>query len=135
MMKRIYHGSCHCGEVTYETDLDLSAGTFRCNCSICLKKRNWLAVAMPDDFRLLSREEKLGEYQFGPHKLRHLFCANCGVSSFGWGESEGLGGKFYAIAVNCLDDASPEELASAPIAFIDGRHDRFDQVPAETGHL
>lgn len=133
-MKKTYHGSCHCGAVSYEAKLDLSAGTFRCNCSICMKKRNWLAVAQPEDFRLLSGEGKLGEYQFASHRLHHLFCKNCGISSYSWGENEDLG-TFYAIAVNCLDDLSAEELAAAPINFIDGLHDRYDVAPVETRHL
>lgn len=133
-MKKTYHGSCHCGAVSYETELDLSAGTFRCNCSICRKKRNWLAVAAPEDFRLLSGQDMLGEYQFASHKLHHLFCRQCGVNSYAWGENEAIG-TFYAVAVNCLDNATPEELIASPIAFIDGLHDSYDTAPEETRHL
>ncbi|MDP6953456.1 MAG: GFA family protein, partial [Alphaproteobacteria bacterium] len=34
---RTYHGSCHCGTVTFEVEADLSK-IIECNCSICTKK-------------------------------------------------------------------------------------------------
>jgi len=134
-MKRTYTGSCHCGAVRYEADLDLSAGTFKCNCSICTKMRSWFVVVQPDAFRLLCDESKIGEYQFGKKTILHLFCQLCGVSSFGWGMDPNLGGKFYAIKVNCLDDATADELANAPVQYLDGRHDNFKSAPADTRHL
>lgn len=134
-MKKSYLGGCHCGAVRYEVDLDLNVGTFKCNCSICTKVRNWVAMVAPDGFRLLAGEQALSDYQFGVKKLHHLFCRHCGVHSFGWGEAAELGGKFYAVHVNCLETVESAELLAAPVTFIDGRNDNWSQPPAETRHL
>ena len=134
-MKRTYSGSCHCGAVRFEVDIDLSAGTFKCNCSICTKSRNWLAVVKPEAFRLIAGESDLSDYQCGKQTTHNLFCKHCGVSSFVWGDDKNLGGRFYAVKVACLDDATVDELANAPITYVDGRHDNYNAAPAEVRHL
>ena len=134
-MKKTYSGSCHCDAVRFEADIDLSAGTFKCNCSICTKSRNWLALVKPDAFRLIAGESALSDYQFGKHTTHYVFCKHCGVSSFEWGEDKNLGGKFYAVKVTCLDDATVDELVNAPITYVDGRHDNYKAAPNEVRHL
>ena len=130
-MKKTYRGSCHCGAVRFEADLDLAKGTFRCNCSICFKSRAWLAGIPTSDFRLLSGEGELKDYQFGKQRLRHRFCTVCGVRAF----SQGVDGKQMAVRVNCLDDVDPQELIDAPLQYFDMKHDQLKPPPAETRHL
>lgn len=134
-MLKTHHGSCHCGVVKFEADIDLEAGTGKCTCSICTKKRNWSAQIKPDAFRLLTDPAALEEYVFGSGSAHHAFCKTCGVSSFGHGYVEEIGGAYYSVAVASLDDVEPAELAALPVQYMDGRGDNWWNPPAITAHM
>lgn len=134
-MTTTYHGSCHCGAVTFETDIDLAKGTGKCNCSICMKTRNWSAIVPPDQFQLTRGAEHLAEYRFGSESVTYKFCPTCGVHVFSLGYLEEIGGDFVSVRVNCLDNVPSQELADTPVRHADGRNNNWWQEPEVTSVL
>jgi hypothetical protein len=125
---RTYRGSCHCGAIRFEADIDLGQGTVRCNCTLCTKQRNWAAIVGEPAFRLLAGAGSLTEYRCNTRTEQHFFCATCGVRPFGKGTSPRWG-AYVAVSVHCLDDVTASELATVPISYLDGRNDDWTLVP------
>jgi hypothetical protein len=136
MAQKIYKGSCHCGAVRFEAEIDLAKGTNKCNCSTCTKARSWFAILKPESIRASVGEENLTTYDWIPPGktssfLHFRFCKTCGVRTFGLGGDKEHG-EFRFVNVAALDDVDADELAAAPTNYADGRHDRFDKPAPDT---
>ena len=133
MSVKTYEGTCHCGAIRFEADIDLDEGSIRCNCSYCAKVRVWFAFAKgAERFRLLDGSG-VSEYRWTPPNapephLTFTFCRTCGVRTFARGELEALGGTFHAVSVPTLD-LTPEQFAAIPVRYINGRDGRYDEAP------
>lgn len=134
-MMKTHKGSCHCGKVRFEAEVDLEAGSGRCNCSICTKTRSWGTVMKPAQFRLISGEDDLGDYLFGSMQSHHRFCKTCGVQTHGHGYIKEIGGNYVSINIACLDDVTPEEFAKIPVKYQDGRGNNWWNEPTVTSYL
>ena len=135
MALKTHRASCHCGKVSIEADLDLMAGTGRCNCSICAKSRWWGISVKPEAVHAITGAEHTSGYSFGTKSIDLRFCATCGLRVYGKGHIAQLGGDFVAINVACLDGVSDEELAAAPIHYSNGRDNDWMHSPAIVTHL
>lgn len=125
MSTKTHAGSCHCGNLKFEVDLDLDQGVSRCNCSICAKINATGAVVKPAAFRLLSDRSKLARYKFTETSpADRTFCPTCGIHGFGEGDLPELGGAFVSINVNTLEGV---ELADLKVTYWDGRHDAWQK--------
>ena len=95
-----YHGSCHCGAVTFEVDADLSK-LGDCNCSICRKKGSVHRSVGEACFRLLTGADSLSVYQFNKKIAKHFFCQTCGVHTYSHPRTAP---EMFNVNVRCLDD-------------------------------
>src|SRR3546814_20904875 len=113
-MRKTTQGSFYWSAVKCKAVNGLSAATGKCNCSIGTRKRGWHAQVKPGAFRLLSDPAARSDYQFGSNSAHHVFCKTCGVSAFGHGYVEEIGGAYVSVSIACLDDLSPAEMAALP---------------------
>lgn len=135
MATRTFHGSCHCRTLQYEAEIDLDRGTNRCNCTYCRKIRSWKAFVVPGDFRVISGEADATTYGLHPTVGVRMHCPKCGVHVYERGNAEWMGGAFIGIYIATLDDATPEELAAAPVSYSDGLNNNWMSPPAITSYL
>ena len=135
-MRKTYRGSCHCGAVGFEADLDIAAGTGKCNCTICRKMRLWSANATEQTFRLVTGQDVLTDYQGTNQVAHHFFCKICGIHAFDRIDLPNMTGHvYYNVSIACLDGLDIDALMSAPVSYFDGLLDNWGATPAETRHL
>ena len=111
-----YHGSCHCGKISFEVEGELN-GAMACNCSMCSRKGSLLWFVPREQFRLLTSENDLGTYTFNKHVIKHRFCRTCGIHPYGEG-ADAKGNQTAAINIRCLEVI---DLKSVPLKQFDGR--------------
>jgi hypothetical protein len=129
-----YSGSCHCKRVRFEVTADLSAGTTKCNCTSCWKRRWWAFSVKPEHFRLLAGEQELVKWK--PAEGPGGFCKHCGVAPFlSTDAADWNDGAYVSINVACLDAVEPSTLAAMPVTYLDGLHDTWAPLEGATRYL
>ena len=112
----IYKGSCHCGQIAFEVEGELTQ-VMDCNCSICTRKGAPLWFVPRQQLRLLTPEENMSTYSFGKQTIKYRFCARCGIHTFGEA-NDPAGNAMAAVNVRCLEDV---DLSSLQVKHFNGR--------------
>lgn len=123
-------GSCHCGAVRFEVDVDLSQGTHQCNCTWCTKMGWWSVIVRPQAFRVLQGAELFEPRDPAVLGVRRR-CPTCGITTFGEGDIPEIGGAFVGINLRCLDGV---DLDGVPVRYLDGLHDTWAPLAMEVWH-
>jgi hypothetical protein len=124
-----HHGSCHCGKVRFEVEVDRSTPAGRCNCSICTKVAATSSIIRPEALLLGSPEAELGQYAWGGMTATRFFCKQCGIHCFLRGHLPELGGDYVSVNLNCLDDIDVSDLK---VVYWDGRHNNWEAGARDT---
>jgi hypothetical protein len=125
-MKHI--GSCHCGDVRFEVEIDATNGS-RCNCSVCNKIGATTGITKPAAFVLLTDQARLSTYEWGGKTAQRYFCTRCGVHCFARGHLAQLGGDYVSVNFNCIDDLDLRDVA---VKHWDGRNNNWQAGARET---
>ncbi|VVE39436.1 aldehyde-activating protein [Pandoraea pneumonica] len=112
MATQQYQGGCHCGELRFTANLDLSK-SIACNCSICSKRGLILTFTPLGEFTQTAGAASNREYLFNKHMIHHQFCPTCGVEAFAFGEMPD-GTKMAAVNVRCLDGIDLDAVHPTP---------------------
>ena len=112
----IHNGGCHCGRIRFEVEAPEDLEVNECNCSICRMTGHLHLIVRKDEFKLLSGQDHISNYQFNTGVAQHYFCSNCGVRSFYVPRSNPDG---YSVNARCLD---PGTVKSLSVDSFDGRN-------------
>jgi len=121
---KTYRGSCHCGRVRFEVELDLDH-VRACDCSICRRRGALIHRVAKERLRILTPLADLTLYQWHTRTAEDWFCPTCGILPFrrprdrtadeiasGMPEFTGWG-----VNVRCLEDV---DLEAIPVRRIHG---------------
>ena len=99
----IVHGSCHCGAIAYEADVD-PARVVVCHCGDCQKFSGAAfrasVPARVEDFRLIKGAPKtyVKTAESGNRRLQ-AFCGDCGSPFY---SADAVGAKTYALRIGVI---------------------------------
>jgi hypothetical protein len=110
---KTYQGSCHCGQIKFEVDMDLDHVRV-CDCSVCRKRGALNHRVEESQLRIFTPLEELSLYEWHTKTAKDYFCPTCGILPF---RRPRDAPEIWAVNVRCLDDV---DLDSIPIKQIYG---------------
>jgi hypothetical protein len=121
-------GSCHCGAVVFEVDLESElTNARRCNCSLCRRKGTIMIVIPLERLRVIKGQDKLTLYQWNAQVAKHYFCSVCGIYTH---HQRRRDPSTYGVNVGCLDGVDPFGLGEIPVS--DGAAHSVVENPAKS---
>ena len=106
-----YQGSCHCGAVKFEVDID-GKSVRVCDCSICFKRGALNVRVEEDKLRIKTPREDMSLYQWHTKTAKDYFCPKCGILPF---RRPRTAPSLWTVNVRCLDDIGVSNWEIEPV--------------------
>ncbi len=104
-MTEIRRGTCHCGAVEFQVELqDGLQDLRRCNCSLCRRKGAVMASVPLDKLTIIRGPDQLSLYQWNTDTAKHYFCRICGIYTHHQRRSNP---KEFSFNVACIEGVTP----------------------------
>jgi hypothetical protein len=115
----LIHGSCHCGNISFQLDWEPSPSTIparACVCSFCTKHGGVWTSNPRGSLEVLVRDSSLvSRYSFGTRTALFHVCRQCGAVPVVTSE---LDGHLYGVvSVNAFNDVPQSLLRRSPASF------------------
>lgn len=112
-MTKVAKGSCHCGSVTFEAELEDGFENVRhCDCSLCKRKGAYVASVPVGKLKVTSGEEYLSLYQWNTGVAKHYFCKKCGIYTHHQRRSNP---NEMGFNIGCIEGVNPFDWSPAPV--------------------
>ena len=108
---KTYRGSCHCGNVAFEFESDVTTA-IQCNCSFCTRRRSLLHGVSPEQFRVVKGDIGApdGARAYGSGIFQHHFCPRCGIQCFTRRNGKGRFGPRVNVNLGCVEGVEADKL-------------------------
>lgn len=107
-------GSCHCGAVEFEVDLENGFGELRrCNCSLCRRKGAIIASVPLNRLRVTKGADMLTLYQWNTMTAKHYFCRVCGIYTHHQRRSNP---NLFGFNLACIEGVDPFSLGDVEVS-------------------
>lgn len=112
-MSEIKKGSCHCGAVEFEVELENGFENIRrCNCSLCSRKGAIIASVPVEKLKVVKGGDNLSLYQWNTKTAKHYFCKTCGIYTHHQRRSNPTQ---FGFNIACIDGVNPFDFKDVAI--------------------
>lgn len=113
----LIHGSCHCGNISFELDWKADHVAARtCDCTFCVKHGGlWTSSPKAAVTATVRHPAEVTKYVFGTGTAVFHICGRCGIVPIVTSE---IDGQLYAVvSVNAFNGVDPSLIRRAPASF------------------